>query len=468
MTGDGTSVLAGWSLNYRTDRYIVANTTIADNVGAFARDGVELLSTRKVEPDWAREQRMRAYEAFAAAPMPDTLPEEWRYTRIADVLDLDELELAGEVRPAGGTSDLPEGMQTLVRDAGSSAAQLMQVDSSVTYGELPDELKARGVILMSLDQAVREHPELVRKHLGTAVTERDGKFAAMNGAYWAGGTFLYVPRDVKVDLPIRSFRWMTASKGAAFGRTLVVAEDFSEVALVEELGSEDFSDRTLSNGAVEIFAGEGARVNYVSLQRFGAGMAHLTTDRLVAGRDAKITTVYVTLGSDVTRADVQCRLTSPGAHVDMLGLYIAEGSQHMDHETLQDHIAPHASSNLLFKGALMGEGRSVFRGLIRVHPKAQRTDAYQTNRNLILSDTARADSLPNLEIAADDVRCSHAATIGQLDQEEVFYLLSRGIPRMEAMRLVIFGFFGEVLDQLELDEVRKELVTAIERKLYGA
>ncbi|HEU0013888.1 MAG TPA: Fe-S cluster assembly protein SufD, partial [Longimicrobium sp.] len=215
----------------------------------------------------------------------------------------------------------------------------------------------------------------------------------------------------------------------------------------------------------EIFADEGATVIYTQVQRYGRGVAHLSTDRLIAGRDAKITTVYCTLGGDLSRSDVQCRLRQPGSHVDMLGVYIADGAQHFDHETLQDHIAPHASSNLLFKGALNDTGRSVFRGLIRVHPKAQRTDAYQTNRNLVLSTGARADSLPNLEIQADDVRCSHAATVGQLDEEEVFYLLSRGIPKPEAVRLVVFGFFAEVLEQLPLDEVRRELLNAVERKL---
>jgi Fe-S cluster assembly protein SufD len=158
-------------------------------------------------------------------------------------------------------------------------------------------------------------------------------------------------------------------------------------------------------------------------------------------------------------------MREPGSHVDMLGISIGHGDQHFDHETLQDHSAPHDSSNLLFKGALDDEARSVFRGLIRVHPKAQRTDAYQTNRNLVLSAKARADSLPNLEIQADDVRCSHAATVGELDQEEIFYLLSRGIPKGEAIRLVVFGFFAEVLDQLPLDGVRAELLRAVERKL---
>jgi Fe-S cluster assembly protein SufD len=271
---------------------------------------------------------------------------------------------------------------------------------------------------------------------------------------------------VRVEVPIRLYRWISDTGTAAFSRLLVVAEQGAEVAVVDELGSDDV-ERALSVGAAEIFADEGAKVIYTSVQRFGTGVAHLATDRLAAGRDAKITTLYTSLGATLSRVDVQCRLRQPGSHVDMLGLYIADGTQHFDNETLQDHIAPHASSNLLFKGALNDTGRSVFRGMIRVHEKAQRTDAYQTNRNLILSDGARADSLPNLEIAADDVRCSHAATVGQLDEEEVFYLLSRGIPKPIAVRLVVFGFFSEVLDQLPLDGVRAELLRAVERKLLG-
>ena len=432
----------------------------------FTRDEVEMLSTRKVEPGWLREQRLAAYEAFAAAPMPDTRSEEWRYTDIQRFLNLESLELAREAKPVSGLAELPAGLRALLEAAGESSARLVQVDSSVVYRELPEALRAKGVILTSLDQAVQDHPELVERHLATAVNAEEGKFAALNTALWTGGTFLYVPKDVRVEIPIRSFRWIEGAKGSVLGRTLIVAEPFSEVTVVDEAGSADLEEQTLSNGGAEIFAAEGARVTYVSLQRWGRGVVHLTTDRLVAGRDAKITTLYTTLGSDVTRADVRCRLQAPGAHVDMLGLYLAEGTQHFDHETLQDHIAPHASSNLLFKGSLLDESRSVFRGLIRVHPGAQRTDAYQTNRNLILSNAARADSLPNLEIAADDVRCSHAATVGQLDEEEIFYLRSRGIPKAEAMRLVIFGFFGEVLDQLENEEVRTELVRAIEKKVY--
>lgn len=443
-------------------------TVADDELGVFTADQVEILAAQKGEPEWLLAQRKTAHDIFASTPMPDTRPEEWRYTPIRQFLDLATLQGATEVAPVASLADLPGGLSSLIEANGTDAARIVQVGGSVVQRFLPESLAAQGVLFTSLEQAVREHPELVRKHLGSVVTPEEGKFAAQNAAFWAGGTFLYVPANVKLEVPLRSFRWIEDEGTSIFGRTLIVAEEFAEVTIVDELASGDFAQRTYSNGATEIVTGEGARVTYVSLQRFGSGVAHLTTDRLAAGRDARITTLYVTLGSDLTRADIKCRLRAPGSHVDMLGLYIAQGSQHFDHETLQDHIAPHASSNLLFKGALTDEGRSIFRGLIRVHPGAQRTDAYQTNRNLILSERARADSLPNLEIAADDVRCSHAATVGQLDEEEIFYLRSRGIRYPDAMRLVIFGFFGEVLEQLEQEDVRREMVRAIESKLYAA
>jgi Fe-S cluster assembly protein SufD len=434
-------------------------------VGAFTRDQVEILATRKDEPSWLRDERLAAYGAFAAAPMPTTASEDWRYTDIGRVVALDALAFAEERAPAAGADALPAGLRALLADAGEAVARLVQVDASVVHREVPAELEAQGVVLTSLEAAVRDHGELVRRWLGTAVVAgEDGKFAALNAAYWTGGLFLYVPRGVKVEVPVRSYRWI-GDTGAVFGRTLVVAEAGAQVTVVDELAGADLDGRALSVSAAEIFAEEGAAVTWVSLQRFGRGVAHLSTDRLVAGRDARITTLYATLGGDLHRADVRCRMRAPGSHVDMLGVYVAEGDQHFDHETLQDHIAPHASSNLLFKGALMERSRSVFRGVIRVHPKAQRTDAYQTNRNLLLSGEARADSLPNLEIQADDVRCSHAATVGQLDAEEVFYLLSRGIPKEEAVRLVVFGFFAEVLDQLPMEEVREELLRAVKGKL---
>jgi Fe-S cluster assembly protein SufD len=447
----------------------VADTTTpaapAAEVGIFTHDQAEILATRKGEPEWLRASRLAACEAFAAAPLPSIREEDWRYTDISRFLKLDALGFAEESAPVASVDALPAGLRALVEDAGEASARLTQVGASATLREVPAELEAQGVVISSLEQAVRDHGELVRRYLGTAVTLEDGKFAALSAAFWTGGLFVYVPRGVRVEVPVRSYRWVADEGSAVVGRTLVVAERDAEVVIVDELAGADVDRQALSVGAAEIFAEDGAKVTYVQVQRLGRGTVHLSTDRLVAGRDAKITTLYTSLGADVSRADVKCRLRAPGSHVDMLGIYIADGSQHFDNQTLQDHLAPHASSNLLFKGALMDRGRSVFRGLIRVHPKAQRTDAYQTNRNLILSNEARADSLPNLEIQADDVRCSHAATVGQLDEEELFYLLSRGVPKGEAVRLVVFGFFGEVLVQLADEGVRDELLRAVERKL---
>ncbi|HYW13330.1 MAG TPA: Fe-S cluster assembly protein SufD [Longimicrobium sp.] len=439
-------------------------TIIPADAGLFTRDQVEMLTARKLEADWLHDGRMRAHAVFADTPMPTTRLEDWRYTDIKKFFKLDAFSFAEERGPSEADA-LPAGLQAVMAEAGTSSARMVQVDASVVLHELPEELAAQGVIFSSLEAAAREHPELVQKHFGTAITPDDGKFAALNSAFWTGGAFLYVPKDVQVEAPFRVYRWISDAGTSVSGRLLVVAEQGAKVAVVEQLGSDDLAKTALSVGAAEIFADEGAVVLYTQVQRYGRGVAHLSTDRLVAGRDAKITTLYTAFGADLGRIDVQCRLRAPGSHVDMLGLYIADGTQHFDHQTLQDHIAPHASSNLLFKGALNGTGRSVFRGLIRVQPKAQRTNAYQTNRNLILSDGARADSLPNLEIQADDVRCSHAATVGQLDEEEVFYLLSRGIPKSEAVRLVVFGFFGEVLEQLPQEEVKQELLRVVERKL---
>jgi Fe-S cluster assembly protein SufD len=443
----------------------VPDTITAADQGLFTRDQVEMLTARKLEAEWLREARMRAHAVFADTPMPATRLEDWRYTDIRKFFKLDAFSFAEERGPVADAGALPAGLRAQMEESGEASARLVQVDASVVLRELPDALASQGVVFTSLEAAARDHAELVQKHFGTAITPDEGKFAALNSAFWTGGAFLYVPKDVKVEVPMRVYRWITEGGTAVGGRLLVVAEQGAQVAIVEELGSDDLAKTALSVGAAEIFAQESATVIYTQVQRYGRGVAHLSTDRLIAGRDARITTLYTAFGGDLGRTDVQCRMQAPGSHVDMLGLYIADGTQHFDHQTLQDHLAPHASSNLLFKGALNDTGRSVFRGLIRVHPKAQRTDAYQTNRNLILSDGARADSLPNLEIQADDVRCSHAATVGQLDEEEVFYLLSRGIPKAEAVRLVVFGFFGEVLEQLPLEGVRAELLRVVERKL---
>jgi Fe-S cluster assembly protein SufD len=234
---------------------------------------------------------------------------------------------------------------------------------------------------------------------------------------------------------------------------------------VDEVLSDDFAEQTLTSTAVEVIARDGAQVQYVAVQLLGKGAFYQSVQRTLAGRDATLDTLNVALGASVSRVDLNARLLGPGANSDMLGLYFGDGSQHFDFNTSQDHLVENTASDLLYKGALDGASRAVFRGIIRVHPGAQRTDAYQTNRNLLLSPKAHADSLPNLEIQADDVKCSHGASVGELDAEAKFYLMSRGLDRVQAERLVVLGFLGEVLSRLPLGGVADKVTRVIEQKL---
>jgi Fe-S cluster assembly protein SufD len=410
------------------------------------------------EPGWLRESRLAAWTAWEAAPVPTTKLEEWRYTD-PGLLRWDAVELA----PAdSGAVDLALAARLDGREAVGRAVQL---NGALVHTELDESARARGVVVMDLAAAAREHEAVVREHLGHHADPASGKFVALNSAYWSAGVFVLVPRGVRLELPIRLVRRVDRASSAYFPRTLVVAGEGCHVSVVEEFESPDLDRPVFACGVVEVSAAAAAHVQYVALQQWGRGVRHLSVQRTTAGRDAKLDTLVVNLGATVARVDLAASLEGPGARSDMLGLYYGQADQHFDHITRQDHKVPHASSDLLYKGSLDDRSRAVFRGLIKVWPGAQRTDAYQTNRNLILSRQAQATSLPNLEIQADDVRCSHAATVGHLDDEELFYIMSRGIPRKEAERLVVFGFFGEVLDRLPLPDVARELRAGIGEKI---
>lgn len=417
------------------------------------------------DPDWLRARREEAWALYEATPMPSTRSEEWRYTDVARLVPLDGLAPSfgedGEHPPPG------RGPSRAVADPDAEGAgRVVDVDGRVVSCELDDELARQGVILASLRDAARQELDGVEALLATeAVPASDGKYPALNAALWSDGVFLRVPRGVSLDLPVRLARRVSRASTAAFTRILIVAEEGSRVSFVDEIRSPDLDGPALAATAVEVFARGGAQVQYVSLQRMGRGGVYLAQQRTLAERDSTLDTLNVALGGSVGRVDLNARLLGPGANSNMLGLYFGDREQHFDFNTSQDHVAPNAHSDLLYKGALDGRSRGVFRGIIRVHEGAQRTDAYQTNRNLLLSEEAVATSLPNLEIGADDVRCSHGATVGQLDAEALFYLMSRGIGRRQAERLVVTGFLGEVLSRLPLGGVAERVAQAIEAKL---
>jgi Fe-S cluster assembly protein SufD len=409
------------------------------------------------DPAWLRARRLAAWEAFRALPVPTTRSEEWRYTDLARWPWADAIvpDPAGRPAAARAPTDGAEGS-----GAGGAAAVGRLVDEAAGLFRRHARLPA-GVVFADLATALRDHADLLEPHLLAEAGDRAaGFFPALHAALVGGGVVLAVPDGVEVDLPFRTFRTLARDGAAAFPHTLVVAGARSRVTLVETLRSGARPASALHAGATEIVAGAGAEVRVVTVQDWGPGVLHWWRQRARLERDAVVRTLVVTLGGALARSEVESLLEGQGGTSEMLGLYAADGAQHVDHRTLQLHRAPHTTSDLLFKGALRGRSRAAFSGLIKVSPGAQRTDAYQKNRNLLLSGDARADSLPNLEIEADDVRCSHGATIGPADELQLFYLRSRGLTRDVAERVLVEGFFEEVLARLPA-ELRDEVRDAV-------
>jgi Fe-S cluster assembly protein SufD len=296
----------------------------------------------------------------------------------------------------------------------------------------------------------------------------DEKFAAHNAAMWTNGILVRVPRGVVLDKPLYVRIANAVEGGALFWRLLVVAEPESRFALIEEYVSTSPELSAYSNAAVEIVVQQAAKVEYVSMQNLSRGTWHFASHHGRVERDGELDWVTGGFGSAKGKVRIQNDLAGPGATSRVTGAYFADGTQHLDYDTFQEHLAPSTTSDFAFKGALADTARTVWRGMIRVEEGAQKTNAYQENRNLLLSKSAHADSIPGLEIMANDVRCTHGATLGQVDREQLFYLMTRGLTRAEAERLIVRGFFQDVLDRVELEPVREALAAALEARIPQA
>jgi Fe-S cluster assembly protein SufD len=404
------------------------------------RESVERLSASRNEPDWMRERRLQAWQTFESLPMPTRRDEEWRRT------DISRLKLEDLIPFAEATGEIVE--SPLKFDAASGG--LLTHQNSVTIGgSLDDELARKGVIFTDLE----------------AVPAGHDKFAALNGAFWSGGTFLYVPRDVDVGLPLRALYMLTRGGASIFTHTLVVVERGSRLTYVEEYASDRIQGRSLNAGIVETFVKQDAHVTLVSLQDWTGDVYDISTQRALVDRDAQLDWLVIGMGDSVTKNNIEAVLRGQGASTQMLGILWGYGHQHTDYHTVQDHVAPHTTSDLLYKGALTDDARSIFSGTIRVLHGAQGTDAYQANRNVLLSDRAASFPSPNLEIEANEVRCTHGASVGKVDQDQLFYLMSRGLSRDVATRMVVEGFFEEVLQREPVDSIRDNLRELIARKM---
>jgi Fe-S cluster assembly protein SufD len=388
--------------------------------------------------------RTEALERYRALPLPTTSEEAWRFTDLRG-FDPDAFVQNGHDR--GQTPDMSAKVMLDIDVAGSA---------SVGEDGIEIERAPEGVTFAPLDEAHERLYELVGW---------EDKFTAHNAAMWKHGLLVHVPRGVVLEKPLYVRISNSVARGSLFWRLLVIAEPESRLTLIEEYVSASPDLASYSNAAVELHVGDGAKLEYVSLQNLSRETWHFATHHARVERDGELDWVAGGFGSKKGKVRIQNDLAGPGATSRVTGAYFVDGDQHLDYDTFQEHIAPSTTSDFAFKGALRDESTAVWRGMIRVEKDAQKTNAYQENRNLMLSEKAHADSIPGLEILANDVRCTHGATLGQVDREQLFYLMARGLPRFEAERLIVRGFFQDVLDRIQLVSVRETLGAALEARI---
>jgi len=376
--------------------------------------------------------------------MPARTDQAWRFSNIA-ALDLSPYRISAPVSEE-------DSREILHRSTGlnETAGRLVFADDHLLERSIfSEKLRKTGVIFQPLGRAMLEHEELFRRHfMSQPAALGSAKFAALHEAFVRSGTFLYVPPGVEVEWPLETFHWLHAGNAAIFPHTLVVAEEMAKVTLLEHFHSTNRGRSGFSCGVNDLIVGAGAKVTYICAQDWSEKTLSIQINATTVARDASALNLHLALGGKYSRMESLSRLAGEGSRSDMLAVAVMDGSREFDARTLQDHGSPHTASDLLFKNSLSDRARTTFGGLIRVEPHAHFTDAYQKVRNLLLSDDAEANSMPGLEILADNVRCTHGATSGQIDEDEMFYLLARGIPAPVARHLLVGGFLNEVLERL--------------------
>lgn len=420
---------------------------------------VRAIAERLGSPEWILERRLEAWSSYQDTPMPTLDDEPWRRTDIR-MLPSPDVEL----KPAADVPVEQDLLQPLAGDR--NAAQIVLRPGHEPVREGLEALEEQGVVFADWATAEKEHGEVLERYMGQVVPEDEGKFSALAAAMADNGVLVYVPKGVVLEHPLHSVLWAPGRDLLSFSRVLVVVEDGASLTYVHEMASPTEEDgEAVHDSIIELWVGDGANLTFVELQNWGKHLWNFTHERGRVGRDSELDWIFGSVGGKLTKTFTEIDLAGQGSTGRMSGFYFIDGSQHLDQDTQQNHLAPHTTSDLLFKGALVEKARSVWQGMIYVAPGAQKTDGYQANRNLILSDGARADSIPGLEILADDVRCTHGATIGQLEEEPIFYLMSRGLPRNEAERLVVDGFFAPIMQRVPFEDVRARFEQVIDDKM---
>jgi Fe-S cluster assembly protein SufD len=411
-------------------------------------------------PDWFRDQQLAAWNKFESLPSPTRKDQPWRFSNV-NLLDLAPFKISAPLSQDDRNNVLKYS-RGLEQHAGR---MIFANDQLIERDIVSEDLKRRGVIFQPLDRAMVEHADLFRKYfMSTEATLGSAKFAALHKALVSSGTFLYVPRGVEIEQPIEIFHWLRHDNVSIFPHLLLVTDELAKVTVIEHFRSCSRTAPGFACGVNDLIAGPGAKITYVCAQNWADNVVALQMNTTTVDHDASAMSLNLHLGAKYSRFESLSRLIGEGGRSDLLAVAVAKGQQEFDARTLQDHVSPRTASDLLYKNALDDRARTIFGGLIRVEPHAHFTDAYQKVRNLLLSNDAEANSMPGLEILADNVRCTHGATSGQIDEDELFYLRTRGIPVPVAQRLVVTGFLDEVVQRLDHPAIAEHLHGLIEEK----
>jgi len=434
-----------------------------------SREVVEQISEMKGEPEWMRQFRLKSLEYFNRRPMPN-----WG----ADLSTIDFGNIFYYVKPSEGAAhsweDVPEGIKSTYDKLGIPEAEKKflagvgaQYESETIYHKLRDDLAAQGVIFLDTGEALKQHPELFRKYFGTVIPPNDNKFAALNSAVWSGGSFIYVPKGVKVDLPLQAYFRINAENMGQFERTLIIVDEGAYVHYVEGCTAPTYSTDSLHSAVVEIIVNRGARCRYTTIQNWSKNVYNLVTKRAMAYQDATMEWVDGNLGSKVTMKYPAIWLMEPGARGEVLSIAFATDGQHLDAGGKVVHVAPNTSSLITSKSISKGSGRASYRGLLKVEKGAHGSKSTVVCDALLLNENSRTDTYPYIEIEEEDVETAHEATVTKVGEEQLFYLKSRGLSEAEATSMIVRGFIEPIAKELPL-EYAVELNRLIQLEMEGS
>ncbi|MBN2083079.1 Fe-S cluster assembly protein SufB [bacterium] len=430
---------------------------------------IRQISEIKGEPQWMLDFRLRSYEHFLKRPLP-------RWGGNLGELDFDSIYyyLKPEAENARSWDDVPEAIKDTFEKLGIPEAERTvlagvgaQYDSETVYHNLQQEWRDKGVVFLDMDGGLREHEDIVKEHFGTVIAPEDNKFSALNSAVWSGGSFVYVPKGVQLEIPLQAYFRINADRAGQFERTLIIVEEGAFVHYIEGCTAPTYASEALHSAVVEIIAKPGARVRYSTVQNWSANVYNLVTKRAVAMEHATVEWLDGNIGSKLTMKYPAVVLAGEGARGEVLSVAYAKDGQHQDTGAKMIHVAPGTSSRIISKSISKGLGRSSYRGLVRVHSGARGAKSNVECDALLLDENSRTDTYPYIEIDEDSASVGHEARVSRVSEQQVFYLMQRGIPEPEAMALVVSGFIEPITKELPL-EYAVELNRLIELEMEGS